>query len=245
MERKTVLITGAARGIGAQTAKLFAQNGYTVAVHCNTSTQQAQAVVENILSQNGRAAVFQADVQDAQQVNAMVRCIEEKFGAVDVLVNNAGIAQQKLFTDITDQDWQTMIATNLTGVFYCCRAVLPSMLRRHTGSIVNVSSMWGRTGASCEVHYSAAKGGVIALTKALAKEVAPSGVRVYCVAPGVIQTDMLAGLDQPALADLKNETPLLRLGSAEDVANAVYFLSNSTAAFITGQTLGVDGGFVI
>ena len=117
MERKTALVTGAGRGIGAQTAKLFAQNGYTVAIHCNTSTQQAQTVVRNILSQNGRAAVFQADIQDAQQVNAMVRCIEEKFGAIDVLVNNAGIAQQKLFTEITDQDWQTKIATNLTGVF--------------------------------------------------------------------------------------------------------------------------------
>ena len=140
MERKTALVTGAGRGIGAQTAKLFAQNGYTVAIHCNTSTQQAQTVVRNILSQNGRAAVFQADIQDAQQVNAMVRCIEEKFGAIDVLVNNAGIAQQKLFTDITDQDWQTMIATNLTGVFYCCRVDAAQAHRFHCKRFLHVGS---------------------------------------------------------------------------------------------------------
>ena len=167
------------------------------------------------------------------------------FTRIDALVNNAGIAQQKLFTDISARDWGDMFDVNVKGVFHCCQAVLPDMISRKSGCIVNVSSMWGEAGASCEVHYSAAKAAVIGLTKALAKEVGPSGVRVNCVTPGVIATAMTANLDEDAIASLKEETPLGVIGSPRDVADAIYYLASDRAAFVTGQVLGVSGGFVI
>lgn len=170
------------------------------------------------------------------------------FGAidsVDVLVNNAGISSQKLFTDIKDDEWKKTIGVNLNGVFYCCKNVLPQMINRKSGVIINISSMWGEVGASCEVHYSASKAGVIGLTKALAKEVAPSGVRVNCIAPGVIMTDMMEDFDGETINELKAETPLGRLGTPEDIAAAALFLASDNASFITGQTLGVNGGFII
>ena len=243
---KTVLITGASRGIGACCALLFAQRGYNVALHYNESETQAREILEQAEFFGVRAAVFQADVSDSAQVNRMVMGVLDTFGRIDVLVNNAGIAQQKLFTDITDEDWRHMLGVNLSGVFYCCRAALPHMIREHRGAVVNISSMWGITGASCEVHYSAAKGGVVTMTKALAKEVAPSGVRVNCVCPGVIQTEMNAQLSPETLEALKEETPLGRLGTPLDVAKAVCFLAEEElSSFITGQVLGVDGGFVV
>lgn len=243
---KTVLITGASRGIGACCALLFAQHGYNVALHYNESETQAREILEQAEFFGVRAAVFQADVSDSAQVNRMVMGVLDTFGRIDVLVNNAGIAQQKLFTDITDEDWRHMLGVNLSGVFYCCRAALPHMIREHRGAVVNISSMWGITGASCEVHYSAAKGGVVTMTKALAKEVAPSGVRVNCVCPGVIQTEMNAQLSPETLEALKEETPLGRLGTPLDVAKVVCFLAEEElSSFITGQVLGVDGGFVV
>jgi 3-oxoacyl-[acyl-carrier protein] reductase len=162
-----------------------------------------------------------------------------------VLVNNAGVAQQKLFTDLSVDEWQRMMAIHVDGAFYTCRAVLPDMIRAHSGSIVNISSMWGQTGGSCEVHYSTAKAALIGLTKALAKEVGPAGIRVNCVAPGVIRTDMLAELSRETLNDLEEETPLCRLGTPEDVASAVSFLVSDGAGFITGQVLAPNGGIVI
>lgn len=243
---KTVLITGASRGIGAQTALYFAEHGYDVAVHYNKSEAQAKAVQEQARAFGVRAELIRADVSDSAQVNAMVQDVLQTFEQIDVLVNNAGTAQQKLLTDVTDKDWQEMLGVNLTGVFHCCRAVLAQMVRAHSGAVVNISSMWGVAGASCEAHYSAAKGGVIALTKALAKEAGPSGVRVNCVCPGVIMTEMNSRLDRAALDALKEETPLCRLGTALDVAKAVYFLSDGELSpFITGQILGVDGGFIV
>ena len=169
----------------------------------------------------------------------------DALGFIGTLVNNAGIAQQKLFTDITDGDWENMLGVHLGGTFRCCRAALPEMLRRHSGSIINISSMWGQTGGSCEVHYSAAKAGVIGLTKALAKEVAPSGITVNCIAPGVIRTRMLDGFSEDELAALAEETPAGRLGTPGDVAGAAVFLAGEDARFITGQVLGVNGGFVV
>ncbi len=169
----------------------------------------------------------------------------EEVGSVDVLVNNAGISSQKLFTDITDDEWKRTIGVNLDGVFYCCRNALPYMIRQKSGAIINIGSMWGEVGASCEVHYSASKAGVIGLTKALAKEVAPSGVRVNCIAPGVVMTDMMSDFDDTTIEELKDETPLGRLGTPEDIAAAVLFLASDDASFITGQTLGVNGGFII
>lgn len=243
---KTVLITGASRGIGASCALLFAKHGYNVAVHYNKSEKQALQVKAQAESFGVSAAAFQADVSDSAQVNRMAAGVLKTFGRIDVLVNNAGIAQQKLLPDITDNDWQAMLGTNLSGMFYCCRAVLPHMIREHRGAIVNIASMWGITGASCEVHYSAAKGGAVTMTRALAKEVAPSGIRVNCVCPGVIQTEMNAHLSGETLDELKAETPLGRLGTPADVAKAVCFLAEEEhSSFITGQVISVDGGFAV
>ena len=169
----------------------------------------------------------------------------EEFGFIGTLVNNAGIARQMLFTDITDEDWDDMIGVHLSGTFRCCRAFLPEMIRRREGTIINISSMWGQTGASCEVHYSAAKAGVIGLTKALAKEVGLSGITVNCIAPGAIRTAMLDGFSEEELAVLAEDTPVGRIGTPEDVAAAAVFLAGDNARFITGQILGVNGGYVI
>ena len=180
---------------------------------------------------------------DSEAVRWAVQETKAFLPHVDALVNNAGIASQELLTDVTDEQWRRMVDTNLSGAFYLCRAVLPGMISRREGSIVNISSIWGRIGASCEVPYSAVKAGLIGLTRGLAKEAGPSGVRVNCVCPGVIRTDMLSAFTPDDLAELAEETPLGRLGTPEDVARAVLWLSGPEAAFVTGQTLGVDGGF--
>lgn len=241
----TVLITGAATGIGRAAALLFAADGYNVAVHYNKSEKEALALCEQIAAQGGRAVAVRADVADAAHVNAMTRRVIDVFGRIDVLVNNAGVAQTKLFTDLTANDWDTMFDVNVKGVFNCCQTVLPGMISRKAGCIVNVSSVWGMVGASCEVHYSAAKAAVIGLTKALAKELGPSGIRVNCVAPGVIETRMIDGLDGETRAALKDDTPLCRLGTAEDVAQTIRFLASENSSFMTGQVLSPNGGFVI
>ena len=187
-----------------------------------------------------------ADVADPASVSAMFDNYGRHFDSLDVLINNAGIAQQKLFTDITADEWRKMLSVNLDGVFYCCQQALRRyMLPSHYGVILNISSMWGQAGASCEVHYSAAKAGVIGLTKALAKEVGLSGIRVNCIAPGVIMTDMMKGFDSDTLDALKEETPLNSLGTPQNIADAAVFLCSDKACFITGQTLGVNGGFII
>ncbi len=244
---KSALITGASGGIGSALCRAFAAEGYAVAIHYHTKKQEAALLARDIRNNFGvNAQIFYADVADSQSVNALFDAVEKEMGAVDVLINNAGIAQQKLFTDITPEEWRAMTATNLDGVFYCCQQALKRfMLPRHSGVICNISSMWGQVGASCEVHYSAAKAGVIGLTKALAKEVGLSGVRVNCIAPGVIMTDMMKGFDEQTLRALRDETPLNVLGTSKDVADAAVFLCSDKARFITGQILGVNGGFVI
>lgn len=239
------LVTGASGGIGRAIALKLAADGYAIAVHCYSNEQKAQAVREDILAMGGRAEVFVCDITDADAVDFMVNEICRTLGCVTVLVNNAGVAQQKLFTDLSVEEWHRMMAVHADGAFYTCRAVLPDMIRAHSGSIVNISSMWGQTGGSCEVHYSAAKAALIGLTKALAKEVGPAGIRVNCVAPGVIQTEMLADISRETLNDLEEETPLCRLGTPADVAAAVSFLVSEGAAFITGQVLAPNGGIVI
>ena len=172
--------------------------------------------------------------------------ISQRLGNVSVLINNAGVAEQALFTDITDEEWRNMFAVHVDGAFYCSRAVLPAMIQKKRGCIINVSSMWGQIGGSCEVHYSAAKGALQAMTQALAKEVGPSGIRVNCVAPGVILTEMNTRMfDEETLDALREETPLEKLGAAEDVASMIYYLSTEEAAFITGQIIGINGGMVI
>ncbi len=242
---KTVLITGAATGIGRETAKRFAAEGYAVAVHYHKSEAAAKALVEELKARHASVVPVQADVRDGAAVGAMVEKACRAFGRVDALVCNAGIAQQKLFTDISPREWNDMFDVNVTGVYRCIQAVLPGMLSRKQGSIVTVSSIWGVVGASCEAHYSAAKAAVIGLTRALAKELGPSGIRVNCVAPGVIDTAMNAHLDDDAKAALKEETPLGTIGTPRDVAEAICYLASDRAGFVTGQVLGVNGGMVI
>ena len=187
------------------------------------------------------AQIIQADVSDSLQVRKMF----EAVGGIDILVNNAGIAQTKLFTDITDDDWDRMISTNLSSAFYCCRAALPYMISRKWGRIINISSMWGQVGGSCEVHYSAAKAGIIGLTKALAMEEGLSGITVNCIAPGVIKTDMTSHLSENDFTALKDETPMGTIGTPFDIAKAALFFADVSSSFITGQVLGVNGGFVV
>lgn len=242
---KTALVTGASRGIGRAVALQLARDGYAVAVHCVSAMDAARAVCDEITAFGGYAKVYTCDIADGDAVRRMIENIAMDLGPVDVLVNNAGIAQQKLFTDITPAEWRRMMAVHVDGAYYTCHSCLPDMIRRHNGVIVNIASMWGQVGASCEVHYSTAKAALIGLTKALAKEVGPAGVRVNCVAPGVIRTDMLKEFDEETLAGLAEETPLCRLGTPEDVANAVSFLASDKASFITGQILAPNGGFVI
>lgn len=243
---KTVIITGASRGIGSATAIAFAKQGCNIVLNYNNSEEKALALAKTIRDSYGvDVLAVKADVASSKQVNEMTEKALEQFGKIDILVNNAGIAQQKLFTDITDEDWRKMLDINLTGVFNCCRSVLPCMIRNHSGAIVNISSMWGQTGASCEVHYSAVKAGIIGLTKALAKEVGPSGIRVNCVAPGVVMTDMMNGFDDETIQQLKEKAVLNTLGTPKNIADAIAFLCSDKASFITGQVLSVNGGMVI
>lgn len=245
MMKKVALVTGASRGIGRAVAFRLAQKGYAVAVNCCSHPQLGEEVCSLVHEQGGEAMLFPADISDSSAVQKMVDTIHSQMGNIEVLVNNAGIAQQKLFTDLTDEEWQRMMDIHVNGAFYSCRAVLPEMIRRHSGCIVNISSMWGQTGGSCEVHYSTAKAALIGMTKALAKEVGPSGIRVNCVAPGVIATDMTAELDAQTMNELADETPLCRIGVPEDIAKAVAFLASDDAEFITGQVLAPNGGIVI
>lgn len=242
---KTVLITGASRGIGRATALRFAREGYNIVINYLRSVDAAYNLLHELQDYPCNAILIQADITNRVQVRGMVSQSITQFGAIDVLVNNSGIAQQKLFTDITEDEWNNMFDVNVKGAFHCCQFVLPDMIHRKEGRIINVSSMWGITGASCEVHYSASKAAIIGLTKALAKEVGPSGITVNCVAPGVIDTDMNAFLRPEDLAALREETPLGRLGKPGDVANLIYYLASEEAGFITGQVIGADGGFVI
>ncbi len=239
---KTAVITGAAKGIGRATAKILADDGFSVALVYNGSKDAAEELLKEI---GGEAKIYKCDITLPESVNNTVKDILKDFGKIDVLVNNAGVAQQKLFIDITDGDWNKMLDTDLSGAFYFTRAVLRTMLQYKSGKIINISSMWGQTGGSCEVHYSAAKAGIIGMTKALAKEVGLSGITVNAVAPGVIKTDMLSSFSQSELEELKDEIPLNRLGTPEDVANAVSFLASEKADYITGQVIGVNGGMVI
>ena len=244
MDQKTVLITGAGRGIGAAAARVFAAAGYAVAVHYHTSEEAALALVQELADAGCTAIAVQADISDPEQVKRMVDNVLDNFCQLDILKCNAGQAWTGLLCDMSDQDWRTLMGADLDGVFYCCRAVYHHMVARKSGRILTVSSMWGRSGASCEAAYSAAKAGVIGLTQALARELGPSGITVNCVAPGVIDTQMNAHLGAGALQELADETPLGRLGTPEDVANTLLFLASPQAAFLTGQVVGVDGGFL-
>lgn len=242
---KAALITGGSRGIGAACARLFARQGYGVGIVCRKAKDRAEALAEELAALGVPVKVYVCDVAQREQVQAMTAAFLREFGRIDVLVCNAGIARQELFTDITEASWREVMGVDLDGVFYCAQAVLPDMLHRKAGKIITLSSMWGQVGASCEVAYSTAKAGVIGLTKALAKELGPSGITVNCVAPGVIDTEMNGNLSQDIKDELAEETPLERLGTPEDVAQAVWFLASSAGDFFTGQVLAPNGGLII
>ena len=241
-----VLITGASRGIGAAAARLFAQEGWNVAVHYNASRAAAEQLAAELSGLGVRAVPIQADVADPEQAERLVRETEGALGPLDAVICNAGVAlPQQLLTDTTADQWRRLMSVDLDGMFHTIRAAVPGLVRQKRGAIVTVSSMWGITGGSCETPYSAAKAGVIGLTRALAKELGPSGIRVNCVAPGVIDTAMNGHLTPKDLAALGEETPLCRIGQPVEVAQAIYFLASERASFITGQVLRVDGGMVI
>lgn len=238
--RKTVWITGGSRGIGAACVHTFSQAGWKVAFSYRSRTEDA----ERVAAQTGALAI-QTDLTSRAQVQACAAQIRETFGGIGAVVCNAGVAQQKMFCDLTDQDWDFVMDNNLRSVFYTIQAVLPDLIHDKDGAIVTVSSVWGVTGASCESHYAASKAGLIGLTKSLAHELGLSGIRVNCVAPGVIDTEMNAMHDAEVLQQLAQDSDLGRLGRPEEVAHTIRYLCSGDASFVTGQVLGVTGGFVI
>ena len=237
---RNVVITGGSRGIGAECAKAFAKNGDRVFIIYKNSRKEA----EELKKEYGIIPV-KADVSNPQEVILARDEIHKISGGIDILINNAGISQIKLFSDITDEDWRNMFGVNCDGTFFVTRAFLPDMISKKAGKIINISSMWGEVGASCEVHYSASKAAQIGFTKALAKEVAPSGICVNCITPGVIETEMNACLDEETKAELIDEIPLMRMGKPGEVANLALFLASESADYITGQVIGISGGMVI
>lgn len=244
MNKKTVLVTGASRGIGRAIALAFAENGYHVFLNCNHSLTELDKVRAEIeASPDGSCDMVVGDVGNPNAVHEMFKKIYKKCDSLDVLVNNAGIAHIGLLTDMSDKEWNRMIQTNLSSVFYCCRAAVPKMVSKKSGKIINISSMWGTSGASCEVAYSATKSGVHGLTKALAKELAPSNIQVNAIACGVIDTTMNQQLSDEEKLILKTEIPAGRFGTPEEVADMAVQLANSPD-YLTGQIIGFDGGFI-
>ncbi len=237
---KNVLITGGTRGIGAACSRIFSRNGYTVYAIYNQDEKSAKGLEKEI-----GCKIYKADISNRDSIKKVVDEIINNAGRIDVLVNNAGIAGQKLFIDLEDIEWDNIINTNLTSVYNVTKEVLKNMISNHSGSIVNVSSIWGQCGASCEAHYSASKAGVIGLTKALAKEVARCGIRVNCVAPGMIETQMNSAFSKEDIEEICEEIPMARMGTPEECAELIYFIASEKASYITGQTIGINGGWEV
>ena len=237
---KNVLITGGSRGIGKALVYEFSKKGYRVFLNYNSSQTEAEEI-----SADTGAVIVKADISKSDEVKKMADYIHDNYGRIYVLINNAGIAEQKLFTDISENDWDRMFDINIKGMFLVTKAFVSDMIYKKSGKIINVSSMWGITGASCEVHYSASKSAVIGFTKALAKELGPSNICVNCIAPGVIETEMNKHLSKEDFDVLCEETPLERIGKPEEVAKTALFLASDDSSFITGQVINVDGGYII
>jgi len=242
--KKVALITGSSRGIGRAEAIRLAHSGYAVCINCVEREDKASELAELLNAEGCEAMWYKADVSDKNAVNEMVKAIEKTLGPVTLLVNNAGIAKQCLFQDMTEDYWKHLFDVNVNGAFNAIQAVLPNMLHEHAGCIINTSSIWGMHGASCEVAYCATKHAIVGLTRALAQELAPTNIRVNCIAPGVINTDMVQVLGEETLEMLAQDTPVGRLGEPEDIAAAVSFLASDEASFITGQVISADGGFL-
>lgn len=243
--KKTVIITGASKGIGAAMAILFARKGYNVVIGYNESYQLAKMLSSSLSSQGYNVVPIKVNVANKLETDILIKEAVYKFGSVDVLINNAGVAFNGLITDTEEFDFDKIFDVDLKGVFNCCKSVTPVMVNQKSGRIINISSMWGQVGASCEVAYSAAKAGVIGLTKALAKELAPSGITVNCIAPGLIDTSMNSNISVEDLNAFVEDIPLGRMGTAEDIAETALFLASEGADYITGQVLGVNGGYVM
>ena len=243
--KQTALVTGSSRGIGRAIAVELAREGWAVCVNYLEHREAAEDLVRLLRAEDWEAIAVRADVSDRDAVEAMVRTAQAELGPIELLVNNAGISYQGLFQDTSNEIWDRTLAVNLTGARNAAQAVLPHMLSEKRGCIGNISSMWGLRGASCEVAYACSKAAIIGLTRSLALELAPSGIRVNCVAPGCIETDMVRVLGEETRAMLVEETPLGRLGTPEDIAHAVAFFASEKASFLTGQVLTADGGFIV
>ncbi len=243
--RKVAFITGGSRGIGRAIAIRLAAEGYAIGIDYLQAQEQAEALVKELRLQGTDALAVQGDVADREAITAAIHLAEASLGPIHVLVNNAGIAEQHQFQDISEDFWHRIFAVNVDGAFHTIQAVLPRMIHEKSGCIINISSIWGQRGASCEAAYSATKAALIGLTRSLAMELAPSGIRVNCVAPGVVLTDMVKVLGDETLELLAQQTPLGRLGTPEDIARITAFLAGSGASFITGQVVTADGGFIV
>lgn len=238
---KTVIITGGAKGIGKAIAYEFANSGYNVIINYKTSEKQAIQIKEELTKLGRNVEIYKADLCKKEEVDNMIKFVEDKYKTIDVLINNAGISQIKPFAEIEENDWDNMINNNLKTVYLTTKAVINNMIRNQTGTIINISSIWGITGASCEVHYSTAKAGIIGMTKALAKEMALSNIRVNAIAPGMIETDMNNELNKEEIAEIEKDIPLKRSGKPEEVAKVAKWLAETQ--YITGQIIRVDGGW--
>jgi len=240
---KTVIVTGGSRGIGAAIVKELAKEKYNVVLNYNNSEEAAKQIQKELEKQNIKIEIFKADVSKREEVKQLVKFTLEKYDNIDVLINNAGIDQIKPFMDITEDDWNNIMQVNLNSVFYCSQEVLENMIHNKKGCIINISSIWGRIGASCEVHYSASKAAIDGLTKALAKEMGPSNIRVNSIAPGIIETEMNKDLNGEELEEITNQIPLGRIGKPEEIAKSIKWLIEDE--YVTGQVISVDGGWNI
>ena len=241
--KKTVIVTGGSKGIGESIVKDLSKKEYNVVLNYNKSEENAKKIQKELKENGILIDIFKADVSKREEVKKLIEYTLEKYKNIDILINNAGISQTKLFTDITDEDWNRMINTNLNSVFYMTQEVLPNMIHNKNGCIINISSVWGMVGASCEVHYSVSKAGIDAMTKSLAKELGPSNIRVNSIAPGIIKTDMISNLKEEEIKAIEQEIPLEKIGIPDNIVKCVNWLIDDE--YTTGQIISINGGWVI